>query len=142
MVIRYKHILAALNRAQAMIDKELRMLCNDSLPEYARLKRQFHFIENCDLYIDDDMPELEYGYIMKCLRAVGLTQYEYIVKPAAWCGRGAAAEKPKAEETEPEEDNILYFEDLIPAEAFDDGNFEVEMEEIRRMREEEDDDDE
>ena len=43
------------------------------------LKRNIYLLDNLDLFIDDSVPELVYGYFLKVLRCYGFMDYMVIV---------------------------------------------------------------
>lgn len=141
MVIRFSHMIAHHEAAAKKIDRACADLCNGSLEKLLKMKEQFYILPNLDVYIDDDMPEIEYGYILKCLRALHLCDSETIVPSRYHTSdiflRDIATENESVEPDD-EDDNLIYLEEYIPLSAYDDGHFEEEMEAIRNMRDEDD----
>ena len=93
------------------------------------LKEHVHLLDNYDLYIDDDYHSDLTGMFMMALRGYGfLEEKAEVIVPRV----DREPRKTVILDTEPipEDDNIERFEDHLPDNAWDDGKFEEEMEEI------------
>jgi hypothetical protein len=124
MVLRFKHMIAHAPEAQKIIISTCRDLANDDFVRFGELRRQFSIMRNLDVYVADDMDRDCAGYIFKCLRSVGILQEDAeIIVPNKIYLDVPTEPVDAADEPEPDEDNIVSIEDLLPDEAFDDGHF-------------------
>ena len=74
MVLRYKELLPNFDRAHEMVNRCMHDLAGDDIERFKRITTQFRIVDYRDIYIADEMDNEEYGYILKCLRAVDLLQ--------------------------------------------------------------------
>lgn len=128
MVLRFKHMIAHAPEAQKIIINECRHLANDDFARFSELRRQFNIMRNLDVYVADDMDDDCAGFIFHALRAVGILREDAeIVVPNKLYPDVPIEPVEAAGEPEPDEDNIVSIEDLLPDEAFDDGHFWDEL---------------
>lgn len=145
MVLRFRHMLACVDRAKELINRSCRDLVGgreDKFDAFGKLKEQFYIMPNCDLFIDDDMDEECWGYILKSFRSIGLlAEQAEVIVPSKYMqlreADGNDDDQPQSGDSC--DSNVVYFEDYLPDSYYDDGNFEAEMEEIENMNDEDDD---
>lgn len=72
--MRFRYMLPVVDKAQLIIQDAIRDLAGNDIEKYKRLSTQFRILDYRDIYIDDTMENDEYGYILKCLRSIGLLE--------------------------------------------------------------------
>ena len=143
MILRFQQMLPCADSAKSIINKVCRFLsmnADNPFEEFGSLKKQFYIRPDLDLFIDDDMNEEAYGYILKALRTIGLlSENAEIIEPNRNYPVSEDVEEALSLDGDAgSEPDIISFEDYLPENYYDDGNFEAEMEEILNMNDEDD----
>ena len=147
MVIRFKYMPAMANDLRHELNRLIIETCgpeggfteNGVSYTVFSLGRQMHVQPNGDLFIDDDLDEIIYGYILQGLRAKSyLVEQGEIIVPQKVTHPENYTPPIEFNDVPVEDDNIVQFEDFLPDSAFDDGHFEEEMREIMLSHQDDD----
>ena len=83
MIMRFRYMLPVIDKAASQIRRGIRDLAGSDIEKYKLLCSQFHIIDYRDIYVADDMEPDDRGYILKCIRGLGLHEgtAEYLSSP-------------------------------------------------------------
>lgn len=83
MILRFRHMLPVLDTARSQIQRGIRDLSGNDIERFKKLSSQFRVLDYQDIYVADDIDPDDRGYILKCIRGLGLHEgtAEYIDEP-------------------------------------------------------------
>ena len=83
MILRFRYMLPVLDTARSQIQRGIRDLSGNDIERFKKLSSQFRILDYQDIYVADDIDPDDRGYILKCIRGLGLHEgtAEYIDKP-------------------------------------------------------------
>ena len=83
MILRFRYMLPVLDTARSQIQRGIRDLSGNDIERFKKLSSQFRVLDYQDIYVADDIDPDDRGYILKCIRGLGLHEgtAEYIGEP-------------------------------------------------------------
>lgn len=83
MILRFRYMLPVLDTARSQIQRGIRDLSGNDIERFKKLSSQFRVLDYQDIYVADDIDPDDRGYILKCIRGLGLHEgtAEYIDEP-------------------------------------------------------------
>lgn len=83
MILRFRYMLPVLDTARSQIQRGIRDLSGNDIERFKKLSSQFRVLDYQDIYVADDIDPDDRGYILKCIRGLGLHEgtAEYIEEP-------------------------------------------------------------
>ena len=83
MILRFRYMLPVLDKARSQIQRGIRDLSGNDIERFKKLSSQFRILDYQDIYVADDIDPDDRGYILKCIRGLGLHEgtAEYIDEP-------------------------------------------------------------
>ena len=83
MILRFRYMLPVLEKARSQIQRGIRDLSGSDIERFKTLSSQFRILDYQDIYVADDINPDDRGYILKCIRGLGLHEgtAEYIDEP-------------------------------------------------------------
>ena len=83
MILRFRYMLPVLEKARSQIQRGIRDLSGNDIERFKKLSSQFRILDYQDIYVADDIDPDDRGYILKCIRGLGLHEgtAEYIDEP-------------------------------------------------------------
>lgn len=83
MILRFRYMLPVLDTARSQIQRGIRDLSGNDIERFKKLSSQFRILDYQDIYVADDIDPDDRGYILKCIRGLGLHEgtAEYIDEP-------------------------------------------------------------
>ena len=83
MILRFRYMLPVLEKARSQIQRGIRDLSGNDIERFKKLSSQFRVLDYQDIYVADDIDPDDRGYILKCIRGLGLHEgtAEYIDEP-------------------------------------------------------------
>ena len=72
MLLRFRYMLPVLETARSQIQRGIRDLSGGDIERFKKLSSQFRILDYRDIYVADDIDPDDRGYILKCIRGLGL----------------------------------------------------------------------
>ena len=72
MILRFRYMLPVLEKARSQIQRGIRDLSGNDIERFKKLSSQFRILDYRDIYVADDIDPDDRGYILKCIRGLGL----------------------------------------------------------------------
>ena len=83
MILRFRYMLPVLEKARSQVQRGIRDLSGNDIERFKKLSSQFRILDYQDIHVADDIDPDDRGYILKCIRGLGLHEgtAEYIDGP-------------------------------------------------------------
>ena len=72
MIMRFRYMLPVFDKARSQIMRGIRDLSGNDIERFKKLSSQFRILDYRDIYVADDINPDDRGYILKCIRGLGL----------------------------------------------------------------------